>query len=183
MVPRRWHRNVVAWLDRCFARDDPRCGRDRGGLASLRTSSDGGAGVGASTDVGTGAPRRTKHRRASSRNTACRRITSSAAVFSAKPLSCAQRACCAAFRSRSCTASSIGSAVRSTHGACTARARAAGSRGPRRRVTAHGIRRRSRCREAQPTASPRTAISPHGPPRGTTRAMSLRLQINLCSPA
>lgn len=23
-VPRRWHRNVVAWLDRCFARDDPR---------------------------------------------------------------------------------------------------------------------------------------------------------------
>lgn len=25
VVPRRWHRNVVAWLDRCFARSDPRC--------------------------------------------------------------------------------------------------------------------------------------------------------------
>jgi proline iminopeptidase len=25
IVPRRWQRNVVAWLDRCFARDDPRC--------------------------------------------------------------------------------------------------------------------------------------------------------------
>ena len=27
VVPRRWQRNVVAWLDRCFARDDPRCGQ------------------------------------------------------------------------------------------------------------------------------------------------------------
>ncbi len=25
VVPRGWRRNVVAWLDRCFARDDPRC--------------------------------------------------------------------------------------------------------------------------------------------------------------
>lgn len=25
VIPRRWHRNVVAWLDRCFARDDERC--------------------------------------------------------------------------------------------------------------------------------------------------------------
>jgi proline iminopeptidase len=24
-VPRRWRRNVPAWLDRCFSRDDPRC--------------------------------------------------------------------------------------------------------------------------------------------------------------
>src|SRR5262249_33303589 len=26
IVPRRWRRNVVDWLDRCFARGDPRCG-------------------------------------------------------------------------------------------------------------------------------------------------------------
>ena len=26
VIPRRWHRNVVAWLDRCFARGDERCG-------------------------------------------------------------------------------------------------------------------------------------------------------------
>src|SRR6185312_10220395 len=25
VVPRRWHRNVVDWLDRCFERGDPRC--------------------------------------------------------------------------------------------------------------------------------------------------------------
>lgn len=27
VVPRRWRRNIVAWLDRCFARGDERCGR------------------------------------------------------------------------------------------------------------------------------------------------------------
>ena len=27
IVPRRWQRSVVTWLDRCFERDDPRCGR------------------------------------------------------------------------------------------------------------------------------------------------------------
>ena len=26
VVPRRWHRNIVDWLDRSFARGDPRCG-------------------------------------------------------------------------------------------------------------------------------------------------------------
>ncbi|HEY6984981.1 MAG TPA: alpha/beta fold hydrolase [Rhodanobacteraceae bacterium] len=26
VVPRRWQRSVAAWLDRCFERDDPRCG-------------------------------------------------------------------------------------------------------------------------------------------------------------
>jgi proline iminopeptidase len=25
IAPRRWQRNIVDWLDRCFARDDPRC--------------------------------------------------------------------------------------------------------------------------------------------------------------
>jgi proline iminopeptidase len=27
VVPRSWHRSVVAWLDRCFARGDERCGQ------------------------------------------------------------------------------------------------------------------------------------------------------------